>query len=135
VTTTRYTLDGERFDTLEGFYEEFGRVVLDGREWGRNLDAFHDVLGGGFGTPAGGFTLRWLNHQTSRERLGYPETLRQLQRRRERADPSNHAAIDADIARAQAGEGPTVYDWLLAILRWHGPSGPDAEDGVRLELV
>ena len=38
--------------------------------WGRNLDAFNDVLRGGFGTPEGGFTLRWKNHATSRRRLG-----------------------------------------------------------------
>ena len=45
-----YTIDGERFSTLEEFYEEIGRVLQLG-SWGHNLDAFNDILRGGFGTP------------------------------------------------------------------------------------
>ena len=41
-----YEIDGEHFSTLEAFYE------------GRNLDAFNDILRGGFGTPDEGFVLR-----------------------------------------------------------------------------
>jgi RNAse (barnase) inhibitor barstar len=65
-----YILDGRRFATLEEFYEEISRVLIPGAAWGRNLDAFNDILRGGFGTPDDGFRLRWKNASLSREKLG-----------------------------------------------------------------
>jgi RNAse (barnase) inhibitor barstar len=62
-------IDGARTDSVESFYDEFDRQALDAW-WGRNLDAFNDVLRGGFGTPEGGFLLRWRNHRDAREGLG-----------------------------------------------------------------
>ena len=54
-----YRIDGRRFSTLEGFYEEVDRVLIPGSKWGRNLEAFNDILRGGFGTPDEGFILIW----------------------------------------------------------------------------
>lgn len=34
-------IDGRRFETLEGFFDETGRV-LSGVSWGRNLGAFNE---------------------------------------------------------------------------------------------
>ena len=64
-----FELDGTRFDTLEGFYDEVSRVLIPRAKWGRNHDAFNDILRGGFGTPAGGFVLRWTHSARSRRRL------------------------------------------------------------------
>lgn len=64
------SLDGTRFSNLEGFYDEVSDCLIPGASWGRNLDAFNDILRGGFGTPDGGFQLRWLNSERSREQLG-----------------------------------------------------------------
>jgi RNAse (barnase) inhibitor barstar len=64
-----YELDGERFSILHEFYDEISRVLVPDATWGRNLDAFNDILRGGFGTPDEGFTLRWTNHERSRQRL------------------------------------------------------------------
>ena len=46
-----YEIDGKNFSTLEEFYDEISRVLIPGAQWGRNLDAFNDILRGGFGTP------------------------------------------------------------------------------------
>ena len=73
-----FEIDGDLFSTLEQFYDEISRVLVPGAEWGRNLDAFNDILRGGFGTPDGRFKLVWMNASASREALGYPETVRQL---------------------------------------------------------
>ena len=64
-----YTIDGDKFTNIEGFYGEIDFVLLT-ENWGRNLDAFDDVLRGGFGTPGDGFTLIWKNSAKSRLRLG-----------------------------------------------------------------
>jgi hypothetical protein len=39
-----YQIDGHRFSTLDEFYEEIGRVLIPGADWGHNLDAFNDIL-------------------------------------------------------------------------------------------
>ena len=68
------TIDGECFSSLDEFFEHFQARALDGARWGNNLDAFNDVLRGGFGTPEDGFILVWKRHDLSRDRLGYSET-------------------------------------------------------------
>jgi RNAse (barnase) inhibitor barstar len=65
-----YEIDGTRFSTVEEFYDEISRVLIPDVEWGHNLDAFNDILRGGFGTPEEGFVLKWKNSALSRERLG-----------------------------------------------------------------
>lgn len=98
-------IDGGRCRTLNGFYDEVERKLLQhGVRWGRNLDAFNDVLRGGFGTPDGGFVLRWRRSASSRKYLG-------------------------------VRRGEPLFDTLVEIIRTHGPGGEEAEDGVDLELL
>lgn len=129
-----YVLDGTKITSLETFYREVSRVLIPDADWVRNLDAFNDILRGGFGTPPDGFVLRWTHSATSRANLGYPETVRQLEKRLERCHPSNRASVRADLNRAQQGAGTTVFDWLVDIIRVHGADGDEAEDGVFLIL-
>lgn len=130
-----YEIDGEDFLTLEQFFDEVSRVLIPGVYWGRNLDAFNDILRGGFGTPDDGFTLRWRHHEASRRNLGHNETARQLQIRLGRCHPTNRAAVAAQLAEAQERTGPTVFDWLVEIIRDHGPGGTQAADRVLLQLT
>lgn len=130
-----YEIDGQNFATLEGFYDEIARVLIPGAPWGRNLDAFNDILRGGFGTPDGGFVLRWNNHQVSREQLGYAETERQLELKLARCHPSNQKLVSQEIALARTNQGPTVFDWLVEIIQVHGAGGAESDDAVALELM
>jgi hypothetical protein len=115
-------IDGARFDDLDGFW------------WGRNLDAFNDILRGGFGTPEGGFVLRWSSSERSRAVLGYEATVRWLEQKLESCHSRNVAAVRLELASAREARGPTLFDILLEIIRHHGPGGDEAEDGVDLEL-
>jgi len=130
-----YRLDGNDFATLEEFYDVVSRTLIPQADWGRNLDAFNDILRGGFGTPAGGFILHWINADVSRTRLGYPETVRQLTLRLQHCHPTNQPYVRAERAAAEAGVGPTVFDWLVEIIQVHGPGGSEADDGVELILA
>lgn len=67
---TDYAVDGAHFGSLDEFFDHFGVRVIPGAAWGRNMNAFNDVLRGGFGTPDHGFSLRWIDHEQSRRRLG-----------------------------------------------------------------
>ncbi|HWI51288.1 MAG TPA: barstar family protein [Symbiobacteriaceae bacterium] len=129
-----YELDGANFSTLEEFYAEVSRVLIPGADWGHNLDAFNDILRGGFGTPAGGFVLRWKNADISRQRLGYPETVRQLELRLGQCHPANGTWVTAEVLDARNGVGPTVFDWLIEIISNHCVGGREAMDGVELLL-
>jgi RNAse (barnase) inhibitor barstar len=91
---TTYEIDGRDFSTLDGFYGEISRVLIPGADWGRNLDAFDDVLYGGFGTPDEGFVLIWKNHELSRDVLGeHFVTLVEILRKHE---SKNHLALTLD---------------------------------------
>ncbi len=129
-----YEIDGANFSTLDEFFEEISRVLVPGVDWGRNMNAFNDLLRGGFGTPKGGFLLRWKNSAISRERFGYPETARQLEKNLDRCHPSNRASIEHDLTLAQHGRGSTIFDWLMELIQVHGPGGCESSDGVELVL-
>ncbi|MRG46690.1 Barstar (barnase inhibitor) [Chitinophaga sp. SYP-B3965] len=51
VNKKTITIKGGRFSSLEGFYDEVDKVLTKNIEWatGHNLDAFNDLLRGGFG--------------------------------------------------------------------------------------
>lgn len=134
VSKPTYEIDGERFQTLEGFYDEISRQLIPDVFWGRNLDAFNDILRGGFGTPEGGFVLRWRNSEASRRNLGFPETIAYLERKLTRCHPSSVAFVQQELLAARRGEGQTVFEILLEIIASHSGGGDEREDGVELEL-
>ncbi|WP_053804370.1 barstar family protein [Streptomyces rimosus] len=119
-----FVLDGASIRSLDDFW----RVLMDafdspGRQYfGRNLDAFADCLSGGPGGPeADDYVVEWHDHAVSREHLGYPETVRQLELRLARCHPSNRAAVEARLAAAHDGRGQTVFDQLIEIFESRAP--------------
>ena len=130
----QYILDGTEFSTFEGFARHFSAVVLRGHEWRGNLDAFNDILRGGFGTPEEGFVLVWRNHARSKECLGHGEAARRLEGLLETCHPSNIPRFRARLAAARQGQGSTLFDELVEIIRIHGIGGREEHDGVELVL-
>lgn len=63
-------IEGRRTRTLKSFFKEVSQKLIPGKTWGQSLDAFNDILRGGFGTPDGGFVLRWVRSDRAREHLG-----------------------------------------------------------------
>ncbi|MCP2267056.1 barstar family protein [Promicromonospora thailandica] len=127
-------VDGTWFDDLDGFAREVSRL-LTGYTWRGNLDALNDVLRGGYGTPDGGWVLRWVASDRSRATLGHAAAARRLERLLLSVHASNRAAVEARLAAARRGEGPTLFDEIVAVVREHGPGGREAADGVVLELA
>jgi hypothetical protein len=127
-------IDGSRFDDLTGFAREFSRL-LDDHVWHGNLDAFNDILRGGFGTPGQGFVLRWAHSDASRRALGWDATVEWLEKNLLTCHPSNRPRVEAELAAARRGEGTPLFDWIVEIVRIHGPGGDEADDNVRLDLA
>lgn len=97
VAKAVYEIYGHDFTTVEEFFDVVSRVLIPDASWGHNLNAFNDVLRGGFGTPDGGFVLRWVNSALSREHLGCPETVRQLEECLSRCLPLNRKYFSAQV--------------------------------------
>ncbi len=127
-------IDGNRFDDFEGFGREFSNLLSDWT-WNESLDAFNDILRGGFGTPEDGFVLRWINSDRSREVLGCVETVSFIERKLGRCHPTNRRRVAEDLEAAQRGEGETLFDLLVSIIREHGPGGAESDSLVDLELA
>lgn len=127
-------IDGAHFSDFNGFTREFSQL-LDNHAWHGNLDAFNDLLREGFGTPENGWVLKWLNSESSRSALGYEAKIQRLERLLPTCHPSNRSSIEGRIRRARRGQGPTLFDEIVEIIREHGQGGSDSEDNVVLELA
>jgi len=69
-----FVIDGKNFSTMKGFYDEVEKVFTFNLKWkiGRNLDAFNDILRGGFGRHdyEEPILIKWLNYKKSEHNLG-----------------------------------------------------------------
>ncbi len=63
-------IDGKNFNNMEGFYNEMDKVLTKGLDWetGHNLNAFNDLLWGGFGVHEYEEPIKiiWKNSQKSK---------------------------------------------------------------------
>ena len=77
-----FTIDGRKFSNMKGFYQEVEAVFTDGLDWhiGDSLDAFNDVLCGGFGRHEYGvpIPIRWISYDKSIRNLGQ-ETMAEIE--------------------------------------------------------
>lgn len=78
-------INGNNFSDLESFYEEIDRVLTKDLYWktGRNLDAFKDLLRGGFGVYEYEEAVRliWDNISKSKSDLGLEATKKWYERK------------------------------------------------------
>jgi RNAse (barnase) inhibitor barstar len=71
-------INGDNFSDLESFFDEIDRVLTKNLDWetGHNLNAFNDLLRGGFGVYEYEEPVKiiWTNFTESRETLGNETT-------------------------------------------------------------
>lgn len=111
-------IDGNNFNNLEEFYDEISKLFTDGCLWGRNLDAFSDILMGGFGVfdEPEEIKVKWINCAKSKIDLGYPETLVWLNKKIKTCHPSNINNVKQEISEAQQNKGQTLFDIIVEII-------------------
>ncbi|MEV0578419.1 barstar family protein [Streptomyces sp. RTGN2] len=117
--TVTYVIDGSGVTGLDSFWVVIGEAVNGpGGYFGRGLDAFADCLRGGMGTPDDDdFVIEWRDHEMSARALGHEETARYLRGLFPRAHVSSLPRLREELARAEDGRGPTLFDRLLEIVR------------------
>jgi RNAse (barnase) inhibitor barstar len=120
MTKKTFIIDGNNFSNLEGFYDEVQKILTDNFDgFGRNLDAFNDILHGGFGRfeyneP---IELIWKNSTKSKENLGYPETIKYIKEKFGKVHTTNRSNVKKDLELAEKQEGSTLFDILVEIIQ------------------
>ena len=115
--------DGNSFSTISGFYDEVERKLTNGLTWemGRNLDAFNDVLRGGFGVHEyeEPILIIWSNWDKSKTDLGFDQTISYLQSQLSSCHSSNVPSVTRELNLAKQGKCQTLADLILEIIQDH----------------
>lgn len=116
-------INGNSFSSLKEFYDEIERKLTKNLDWkiGRNLNAFDDVLFGGFGIHdfKEEIELNWLNSNKSKSDLGMEETIKYIQVQLKNCHPTNRRNVDNDLKLAMNGKGNTLFEIIVRIIREH----------------
>ncbi len=124
-------IDGNKFDDLEGFYCEIDRVLTKDLPWktGHNLNAFNDLLRGGFGVHEYGepILLRWINFERSRVYLGFEATIKYYEKVLKTCHASNIDSMNMKLENAKKHIGFTILDMILEIILDNDNSGHDCK--------
>jgi RNAse (barnase) inhibitor barstar len=116
-------IDGNNFSNLEEFYNEVEARLTKGLDWkiGRNLDAYNDVLRGGFGVHAyeEKIRIKWINSAKSKADLGQDETVNYLGEMLTKCHPSNRSSVKKTLEEMKHGNGEILFDTIISITRGH----------------
>lgn len=114
-------IDGNNFSNMDEFYNEIENKFTKELEWriGRNLDAFNDVLSGGFGVfecdePV---VIKWVNSNKSKEDLSYGLTISELKKILKKCHPSHIQSINRRIQDLELNRGDTLFDDIIDIIK------------------
>ena len=116
----KIVIDGNNFSNEEEFYTEIDKLLTKGLTWktGHNLDAFNDILSGGFGIHEYGEELEiiWLNASKSKSNLGYNETVKHWENILKRCHQSNIEYVNKKYLDAKNQIGDTLFDIIIDII-------------------
>jgi RNAse (barnase) inhibitor barstar len=121
--TKEIIIDGDNFSTLMEFYDEVESKLTKGLDWriGRNLDAFNDVLRGGFGVHEyeEPIAIKWFHSDKSKKDLGQAETIKYIGEKLKRCHPTNISSVEKDLQLVKNGKGQILFDIIVDILQGH----------------
>lgn len=111
------TIDGTHFSTIDEFWDEIDKLLTRNLSWktGHNMDAFHDLLRGGFGVHkvGEGIDFYWINADKSQQDLGYEATALYWEKIFQKCHPTNRQEIMLKIKAAKAHEGKMLFDIII----------------------
>lgn len=119
-------IDSNNFSDYKGFIKEFNKNVFGDDYWQGNLDAFNDMLYGGYGTPqipdeTEDFIILWKNAYKSEKELGVKQRSDSLWGDEEMKyiPESNWGIIQKQKELAEIGCGETMFMSLVSIIASH----------------
>ena len=113
-------IEGNSINDIASFYEEINRVLMAEESWiiGHSLDAFDDLLFGGYGTLQGtqSVELLWYHMDHSRQALGDQTTRVYYLDKLRPGSPYNKKRVEEKLAALERGTGETHFVNILTIL-------------------
>ncbi|WP_282628388.1 barstar family protein [Empedobacter sedimenti] len=115
-------INGNNFSDLTGFYNEIERVLTKDLDWkiGRNLDAFEDILLGGYGVFETGepIQLIWENSTKSKADLGFEATKKFYEEKISaiETDAESLSYFEKELDKLLHHNGKSLFDTILEII-------------------
>lgn len=119
----QFIINGKDITGISTFYSEVNRVFMANENWyiAESLDAFNDLLYGGFGSIQTGATaqLIWKDISVSKAALGYDATMRYYDEKLQPGSPFNKKHFEEKRAGLQLGSGQTYFEIIVEIIGQH----------------
>jgi RNAse (barnase) inhibitor barstar len=116
-------IEGSVINDIASFYEEVNRVFMADESWqlGQSLDAFNDLLFGGYGALQGveSVELVWHNMDHSRQALGYQATQAYYLDKLKPGSSYNKKLFEEKLSALESGSGETYFESIMAVLAEH----------------
>lgn len=116
-------VDGSNFNNISEFYIEIDKRLTKGLTWktGHNLNAFNDLLHGGFGVHKYGepIIIIWKNANKSKMDLGFNATIKYYEEILTKCHPTNIENVRAWLEDAKHERGDTLFDIIIEIIKEH----------------
>ena len=113
-------IDGNNFSNEEEFYNEIDKILTKNLTFktGHNLDAFYDILKGGFGIHDYNEELEitWINASKSKIDLGYKETIKHWEKILKNCNHANKENINNKLKNAKKETGQTLFEIIIDII-------------------
>lgn len=107
-------IDGGHFSDLEGFYVEISQLFMKDEDWKvGTLDGFDDIL---YGVET---DITWKDSQKSKEDLGFDLTKEFYENKIRQGKPFNVQLIQQKLEELIAGNGQTLFEILIEIIKSH----------------
>ncbi|MCE7065035.1 ribonuclease inhibitor [Dyadobacter sp. CY326] len=119
----QFIINGNSIQDIASFYEEINRLFMADEDWkiGNSLDAFNDLLYGGFGAlrNVDSAEIVWLSIDKSSEALGIATTRNYYMDKLKPDSPFNKKHFEEELVRLENGTGETYFDTIIEIIREH----------------
>jgi RNAse (barnase) inhibitor barstar len=116
-------INGSNIHDLKSFYAEVNRVFMSNETWeiGESLDAFNDLLYGGFGILQNNKLAKiiWLDIEKSRTALGYDATRSYYLAKLQPDSPFNKQYFREKLDELEHRNGQTFFDIVMEIISEH----------------
>jgi len=111
-----FLIDGEKFFDFETFVSYMNSKAFTEYSWNGNLDAFADLIRGGFLNPIEGTKIIWINQNKAQSSLGYSETIKWLEKKLVQCHSSNVESVKQEIEAAKIQQGNTLFKIIAGII-------------------
>ena len=117
-----FIIDGDKINSLEGFYDQIEKYLIRGEcPWGRNLDSLEEIVHSNFNyTDVEALSVKeiiWTQAAVAEEKLGTEATIEWLSDKLKASSSSEYQKqIQQRIMQVTKGQEPTLFEMLKQIL-------------------